>query len=149
MAPARLAALGVALLALALPAQALAGSVGVKGSGTLSFQTRRSATTFATTVMAPARIRLITTGAARFRPVCVVDNGRRCVRYDAQHKQWVVLRPVKFFYSGSAFRLIIRTRKAFDVGITGKGRLNLQGKGTYTQGGATHDYNGEVQLQLV
>jgi hypothetical protein len=148
MSPVRLAAIGATLMALALPAQALAGSVNVTGTGQLTFQTARGATTFATTVRAPARIRLITSGAASFRPVCIRPGHKACVKWDRVHAQWKVLRAVKFYYTGSAFRLVVRAKKGFSIGVTGVGNLNLKGTGTYTQGGVSTPYAGAVHLRL-
>jgi hypothetical protein len=147
MAPARIATIAVAALALALPARALAGSVSVNGTGLLEFGSGGSATVFTTVVNAPARIRLMTRPGSRFRPVCV-DPGVRCVRYDRRHRVWIVLRPVKFFYTGSAFRLMIRARNGFQLGITGRGQLHLNGSGSYVIGGTSHDYAGDIRLRL-
>jgi hypothetical protein len=148
MAPFRLFAIGAALVALALPAQALAGSVNVTGTGQLTFQTARGATEFATVVKAPARIKLITSGAASFRPVCLRPGRKPCVKWDRVHAQWKVLRAVKFYYSGAAFRLVVRAKKGFSIGVTGVGGLNLNGAGTYTKGGVSTPYAGVVHLRL-
>jgi hypothetical protein len=148
MSPVRLAAIGATLVALALPAQALAGSVNVSGTGQLAFQTAKNATSFATIVRAPARIKLVTKGAASFRPVCIRVGRKPCVKWDRVHGQWKVLRAVKFYYSGSAFRLVVRAKKGFSIGILGVGGLNLNGGGTYTQGGVSTPYAGVVHLRL-
>jgi hypothetical protein len=148
MAPPRIAAVVVAFAALVLPAQALAGSVNVNGTGQLTFQTGRGATAFATTIRNPARIKLITSAPASFRPVCIRVGRKPCVKWDRVHKQWKVLRAVKFYYSGSAFRLVVRAKNGFAVGITGVGGLNLNGAGTYTQDGVSNPYSGVVRLRL-
>jgi hypothetical protein len=152
-----LAALVLAAPALARPsAPSLArrlsvdSMVHVTGRGSVRFLARGDAAEYATVVRKGGFVRVLGEGIdpRSIRPVCAQAGARRCARYRPKLKRWQVLKPVRFLYGATDFRLTVSSPRGFDVGLAGVGRLILNGRGTYTFRGETVPYRGVVVLRL-
>ncbi len=146
----RLATLLLVLVAsVVVAATALARGTGanVVGKGRLVYTSVGDATVFATDLRAGARIAI--DGNATLTTTCVsVSKRRPCVRFDIPTHATVVLRPIRFLVDGTAFTVTLVSSARFSVGITGAGRVALDGRGTYTVDGVGRIYRGRRTLLL-
>jgi hypothetical protein len=124
--------------------------VHVTGRGVVRFIARGDAAEYATIVRRGGFVRVLGDGIdpRSVHPVCAVPGLRRCVRYRRKLHRWAVLRPVRFLYGATDFRLTVSSPRGFDVGLAGVGRVVLSGHGTYTFRGETVPYRGIVVLRL-
>ena len=137
----------VAVVVLAASASAMGTGANVIGKGRLVYTPDGEATVFGTDLRPGARITI--SGRATLTPTCVVLPRRKpCFKVDPRTGATVVLRPIRFLIEGTAFRVVLVSNASFAVGLSGAGKLALDGRGTYTVDGVARPYRGRRTLHL-
>ena len=122
------------------------------GTGTVTFEADGPALASSAFVR-PGSVTLHPAGGGPLVLRCagVVRPLARCARLGrsaADVQRWTILRPVRFLYEGTDFRLTVSSSRGFRLLVVGDGRVSLRGAGRWSLGGPATPYLGGARVEL-